>query len=230
MSKQLVWWGEGTECLFPKVNLVGKEVGSLETQLPAACYIAEGTPQDDSQWTERAICQMTRSLIHWRFLVLVCLWLYLWMGELSLMRTSLSQFCPYFFIPAPYFLPYVPTPVCAVLSASSAHALEVKWQWPILLEWVSVFVWQLYVNQPLAEWIFNALTFAYQLLSPDSGLQVTTFAALWFLHWPVGASLFPAYNIITKPSASLSRSPALRRKNYNNNCELLWPLPKERVR
>ena len=44
MSKELLLGGEGTECLWSEVKLVGKVEGWLETQLSAVCCTAAGTP------------------------------------------------------------------------------------------------------------------------------------------------------------------------------------------
>ena len=139
----------------------------LETQFLAAHCTTEGTPQDPRPVGWEPFCWMIICQMHWGYLILACLGLYLW---LSLMRTSLSFNCHLFPIPAPYSLPHVPAPVCPPISAPSAHSQEVNWQWSILLEWASGFFWQLSVNRSFAELIFNALSFAYRLSGPDTWL------------------------------------------------------------
>lgn len=190
-------------------------------------------PSRPARWesfVEWLIGQMTSSWTHWGYLFLACLWLCLGVvGFLWQELCSLFLVCHLFPILAPWLLPHDhPHPRLSPCICSFCPQPGGKMAMASFLGVSSGFVWQLYVNQSFAELIFNALALTNGFWAQTVGFD-EYLAPLWFLHWPLSASL-PRVHIITKPSAAFSRSQASRRKNYNNHCELLWSPSMERVR
>lgn len=163
-----------SETCVPGVKWVGNRGGVVRDTIFCCLLYCWGhpcrmpRPTRGEPFAARLVYQMASSSIHWGHFLLVCCGSV--SGGLSLMRTvwSLSVLSLIRHSCSLSSAPW-PAPACPCVSAPSVHALEVKQPWTILLERVSVFVWQ-YVNQSFVELIFNAWSLAYPLLSLDSWL------------------------------------------------------------
>ena len=182
------------------MKVEGREKGWLETQFLAAHCTAGGTPTrppdqlDENHFVEWSIYQMKSSLLSWGYFILACLGLYLWMGRLSLMRTSLTlSLVTYSPILLPILCPcrgsclspcicsFCPHPGGKMAVADSPR--------------VSFSLCLTALCESVLCWIdFQCIGFCLSALEPRRLALIVNFAALWFPHWPLSASLSGACN------------------------------------
>lgn len=171
---------------------------------------------------------MKNSLICWVYFILAWSGLYLGMGRLSLMWISLSLsivtysssllpiLCPMsLLLLVPCLCSFCLHPGGRIAVASS---LRVSFAVGLRALCESVLCW---IDFQCIGFCLSAVK-SRRLPLIDTWLLCDFCIDLLVLPFPL--------HIRRKPSATLSWSQALRKKNCNNNCELLWLPQKERVR